>query len=199
MRLVWLYASEQADLRGLRIACMCLLCCAGFLRYSELAILKRNNICFCDNYVKLFLENSKTDVYREGREVLISKTNSPTCPFVMLQRYLTLANIDDTSVEYIFRPLCYCKSRNTYILRQGRLSYTTARETLLSALNTLGLQKKMFGLHSLMSAGATAAAAAGFEDRLFKKHGRWKTDRAKDGYAKENIVERLSVTKQLSI
>ena len=199
MRPVWLYASEQADRRGLRIACMCLLCCAGFLRYSELAILKRNNICFCDNYVKLFLENSKTDVYREGREVLISKTNSPTCPFVMLQRYLTLANIDDTSVEYIFRPLCYCKSRNTYILRQGRLSYTTARETLLSALDTLGLQKKMFGLHSLMSAGATAAAAAGFEDRLFKKHGRWKTDRAKDGYAKENIVERLSVTKQLSI
>lgn len=53
MRLVWLYASEQADLRGLRIACMCLLCCAGFLRYSELAILKRNNICFCDNYVKV--------------------------------------------------------------------------------------------------------------------------------------------------
>jgi hypothetical protein len=50
-----------------------------------------------------------------------------------------------------------------------------------------------------MSAGATAAAAAGFEDRLFKKHGRWKTDRAKDGYAKENIVERVSVTKQLSI
>jgi hypothetical protein len=57
----------------------------------------------------------------------------------------------------------------------------------------------MFGLHSLRSAGATAEAAAGFEDRLFKKHGRWKTDRDKDGYAKENIVERLSVTKQLSI
>jgi hypothetical protein len=38
-----------------------LLCYAGFLRYSELANLKRNNIYFCDNYVKLFLENSKTD------------------------------------------------------------------------------------------------------------------------------------------
>jgi hypothetical protein len=85
------------------------------------------------------------------------------------------------------------------MLRQGRLSYTTARETLLSALDTLGLQKKMFDLHSLRSAAATAEAAAGVEDRLFTKNGRWKTDRAKDGYAKENIVERLSVTKQLSI
>ena len=98
MRLVWLYDSEQTDLKGIRIACMRLLCYAGFLRYSELANLKRNNIYFCDNYVKLFLENSKTDVYREVREVLISKTNSPTCPFGMLQRYWTLANIDDTSV-----------------------------------------------------------------------------------------------------
>ena len=179
MRLVWLYDSEQTDLKGIRIACMCLLCYAGFLRYSELANLKRNNIYFCYNYVKLLLENSKTDVYREGREVFISKTNSPTCLCGMLQRSLTLANIDDTSVEYIFRPLCYCKSHNTYILRKRRPSYTTARETLLSALDTLGLQKKMFGLDSLMSGGATSAAAARDEDMLFKKHGRWKTDRTK--------------------
>ena len=57
----------------------------------------------------------------------------------------------------------------------------------------------MFGLDSLRSGGATAAAAAGVEDRLFQKHDRWKTDRAKDGCVKENIVERLSVTKQLGI
>jgi hypothetical protein len=36
----------------------------------------------------------------------------------------------------------------------------------------------MFGLDCLRSGGATAVAAAGAEDRLFKKHGRWKTDRA---------------------
>jgi hypothetical protein len=39
----------------------------------------------------------------------------------------------------------------------------------------------------LRSGGATAAAAAGIDDRLFKKHGRWKSDKAKDGYVKENI------------
>jgi hypothetical protein len=30
---------------------------------------------------------------------------------------------------------------------------------------------KEFGLHSLSTGGATAAAAAGLDDRLFKKHG----------------------------
>ena len=57
----------------------------------------------------------------------------------------------------------------------------------------------MFGLHSLRSGGASAAAAAGVEDRLFKKHGRWKSENAKDGYIKEALTQRLSVSKNLGI
>jgi hypothetical protein len=43
----------------------------------------------------------------------------------------------------------------------------------LSALETLGLNKTYFGLHSLRSGGATAAAAAKVDDKFFKKHGRY--------------------------
>ena len=38
------------------------------------------------------------------------------------------------------------------------------------------------GTHSLRSGGASAAANAGVPDRLFKRHGRWLSDSAKDGY-----------------
>ena len=138
--------------------------------------------------------------------VLISKTNTPTCPVNMLLRYFHLAEIPADSTDYIFRPLFCCKSVNSYKLRSGKLSHTTARKILLSALETLGLSKKYFGLHSLRSGGATAAAAAKVEDRLFKKHGRWRTDKAKDGYdkakdgyVKENISERLSVTQNIGL
>lgn len=65
---------------------------------------------------------------------------------------------------------------------------------MLSALEAVGLDKRKFGLHSLRSGGATAAAAAGIDDRLFKKHGRWKSDKAKDGYVKENINVGLFVS-----
>ena len=88
---------------------------------------------------------------------------------------------------------------NSYKLRSGKLSYTTARDILLSVLETLGLTKKYFGLHSLRSGGATAAAAATADDKFFKKHGRWKTYKAKDGYVKENISERLSVTQNIGL
>lgn len=198
-QLVSMYGKNTDNLKNIRIVCMCLLCYAGFLRFAELANLKRHHIMFYNNYVKLFLESSKTDVYREGRDVVISKTNTPTCPVNMLSRYLDLAKIQADSTDYVFRPLCFCKSTNTYKLRSGKLSYTTAREILLSALESLGLNKKYFGLHSLRSGGATAAASAQVQDRIFKKHGRWKTDKAKDGYVKENIAERLSVTQKIGL
>jgi hypothetical protein len=54
------------------------------------------------------------------------------------------------------------------ILRSLRLQFI-----LLSALEAVGLHKRKFGLYSLRSTGATAA---GVDDRLFKKHGRWKSD-----------------------
>jgi hypothetical protein len=63
--------------------------CAGFLRYSELSNLRRDNLTLYEQYVKLFLEGSKTDIYREGRDVLISKTNSNTCLVNTLLRYLS--------------------------------------------------------------------------------------------------------------
>jgi hypothetical protein len=146
------------------------------------------------------LVKSKTDVYREGRDVHIAKTGLPTCAVNMLNRYLNLASIENASQEFISSPLYLSKSENVYKLRKScQLSYTRSRAILLSALGGIGLDKKKFGLHSLRSVGATAAATAGIDDRLFNKHGRWKSDKAKDGYVKESITDRLLVSKKLGI
>ena len=40
---------------------------------------------------------------------------------------------------------------------------------------------------------------AGVADRLFKRHGRWRSETAKDGYVKDALETRLSVTKQLGV
>ena len=56
-----------------------------------------------------------------------------------------------------------------------------------------------FGLHSLRAGGATAAANAGVPDHLFKHHGRWKSENAKDGYVKDDAASRLGVSKSLGL
>lgn len=199
-KIVHIYGNENCDLKNVRIATIFLLCYSGFLRFSELANLRSSDIVLFTSHVKLFLFKSKTDIYREGRDVVIARTGSVTCPVNMLERYLKLADIQKTSREFIFRPLYLCKSENTFKLRPtGQLTYTRAREIFISALQSIGLDHKKFGLHSLRSGGATAAAAAGVDNRLFKKHGRWKTDTAKDGYVKESLADRLHVSNNIGI
>ena len=66
-------------------------------------------------------------------------------------------------------------------------------------LSSIGLDATKFGMHSFRAGGATAAANAGVPDRLFKRHGRWRSESAKDGYVKDSVKARLSVSKRLNL
>jgi hypothetical protein len=104
--------------------------------------------------LKFLLFYCETDVYRDGDRCLIAKTGCDTCPVNMLQIYITSANIRVDSKEYIFRALTFCKKDNCYKLRESKsLSYSRAREVLLNMLESIGLNKQLFGLHSLRSGG----------------------------------------------
>ena len=85
-KIVCTYGNKHCNLKDLRIASMCLICYSGLLRFSELINLRRSDITFFLSYIKLFLVKSKTDIYREGRDVLVAKTGLPTCPVNMLNR-----------------------------------------------------------------------------------------------------------------
>ena len=70
---------------------MLLLGYAGFLRYSEIANLKMENIKFFPSYIVVNIVSGKTDVYRRGNNVVIAKTNGKACPVSWLLRYISLA------------------------------------------------------------------------------------------------------------
>jgi len=47
--------------------------------------------------------------------------------------------------------------------------------------------------------GATTAANSGVNDRVFQRHGRWKSVQAKDTYVDDDLARRLSVSKFLGL
>ena len=105
-------------------------------------------------------------------------------------------SLDDQ--RYLFRPIQ--RTKNGEGLRQsGKISYTCLRELLKKKVTDLGLPPTKFGLHSLRAGGATAAANARVPDRLFKRHGRWKSENAKDGYVKDHVQSRLEVSRSLGL
>jgi len=191
----------RAGLLQLRNFTMFLVAYSGFLRFDELASLKAHDIFFFDTYMKIFIEKSKCDQYREGSSVVIAKSNSLLCPVTYMKTYMKRSNIQSDSNEFLFRAVTFFKSKGHYEIRSKNvmLSYTTVREHLLNFVEKIGLERKNFGTHSLRAGGATTAANRGIPDRLFKRHGRWKSEKAKDMYVKDCLQSLLSVSKTLGL
>ena len=111
---------------------------------------------------------------------------------------MKLARIEGSFEKHLFRGLTVTKN-GAKLRPSGGLSYTRMRELVLEKLGEVGLDKSKFGLHSLRSGGASAAANAGIPDRWFKRHGRWRSESAKDGYIKDSLEERLQVSRNLGL
>ena len=120
-------------------------------------------IIFQEEYVDIFIEKSKTDCNRNGKNVLIAKLNTPQCPVTILQCYIREAKLDLSTDKYIFRPLIYFKRNKNYMMRNRniKLSYTRAREIIREALSSNGINMNKYGLHSLRS-GAQALGSSIF-------------------------------------
>ena len=71
--------------------------------------------CF-DTHIKLYIEKSKTDIYRRGNSVVLASTNTACCTVVWLKRYSELANLHFNSDSYFVRALSFFKSKGTYKL-----------------------------------------------------------------------------------
>ena len=189
---------SSPTLSDIRLAAAVLLAFAAFLRYDEMAKLKCCDLVFTEATMSVHISSSKTDQLRQGDTVLIARTGHSTCPVAMMERYISAARISLSSELRLFRGVNRT-SQGERLRPSGGLSYTRMRELFLGKLDQLGYNRRQFGLHSLRAGGATAAASAGIPDRLFKRHGRWRSETAKDGYVKDTEESRLAVSKGLNL
>ena len=94
--------------------------------------------------------------------------------------------------ELIFRQLVKTKSFYKMVNKDKPISYTTFRDHLSKSLRSVVPDPSVYGTHSSRSGGATKAANSSVGERVFQRHGRWKSVSAKDGYVKDNIRRLVS-------
>ncbi|XP_063433322.1 uncharacterized protein LOC134715214 isoform X1 [Mytilus trossulus] len=82
--------SDSQDLLVVRDLTMILLSFGGFLRHDEIRSLLCKNVEVKSDYLILYIEKSKTDQYRNGNEVLISKGDTIACPYEIFLKYVNL-------------------------------------------------------------------------------------------------------------
>ena len=197
------FQSLDGSLVDTRFMAMALLAFAGFLRFDELSSLKLRDVVSHTTYFELFIECSKTDQYREGAVVPIVKTGTDLCPWANLLKYLSQAKLSlPTSANggdgFLFGSI-QTKSGSQSIRSASKLSYTRCREVLLKKLGDVGLDPKSYSWHSFRSGGASSTANFGISDRMFKRHGRWRSENAKDGYVEDSLESRLAVSISLGL
>jgi len=189
------YGSVNANLYELRFLIICLLCFSGFLRISKLLNTKLKDLKFYCDYLTVTLEKSKTDQLREGNIVFISKNNSSFCPVVHTKSYIENAQLD--SDDYLISRLVKTKHGHKAV-GSKKVAYSTISSMFKELAKPVSSNLSL-GLHSLRSGGASSAAANNISDRIISKHGRWKSEKGRDGYIKDSISTRLTISKNLGL
>ena len=156
------------------------------------------DLSFTQEILTIHLVQSKTDQLWQGSEVVVARTNNSTCPVAMLERYMQFTSMAPHDQRFLFRPIQSTR-KGEFLRDTGKISYSCLRDLFRKKLSDLGFPPNEFGLHSLHAGGATAAANAKVPDRMFKRHGHWKSENAKDGYVKDDVKSRLEVSRSLGL
>jgi len=190
-------ATKTGSLSDICLATACLLSFSGFLHFNELVNIHPCDIKVQEEWMTIHLPHSKTDQLRKGDELLIVSTGNATCPVAMLEQYMREAHTSWVDQQFLFRLVC--KSKNGERLKaSGAISYSCVRD-LFKKLKTLGVDPGEYGLHSLRVGGASAPPNRGVADRLFRRHGQWQSENAKDGYIDDSVEQWLEVSKNLGL
>ncbi|XP_071501408.1 uncharacterized protein [Diadema antillarum] len=187
----------NASLADLRILFVCFVSYAGFLRFDDLSRPRRKDCTTHHDRLVLHLSSSKTDQFRQGRDVPIASTSKPTCPDVIAERYFAAVGDPPHSPLPVIRRLTL--SKGGLIATSHGLSYTRTREVVLEALKPFVPDVSKFGLHSLRSDGASSASNNRVPSFLISQHGRWKSDKARDSYIKSDALSNLLPSQSLGI
>ena len=194
--------SNLENLLDLRNLCIFLLAYTGFLGSRRLSIYKVRRHPFSWQFRShQCIDKSKIDKLGKGNEVVIAKgSNSDTCSVKILSS--SLAEIKQDPLEHdneIFRPLLKSRTGHKLVSVNKPLSYLAIRDHFKDCFKDIVPDISRFGTHSLRAGGASEAANAGVNDRLFQRHGRWKTVCAKNRYVDDNLESILTVSKMLGI
>ena len=117
------------DLLQLRNLPMFVLTFSGFLRFSELSLIRAKHIMFSNGFVSVFIEKGKAVQLREGQSVVIAESGSSLCPESLLKLYMNSSHLSLDSDEYIFRLLSASNSYKRLVSVNRPLSYSTYRQS----------------------------------------------------------------------
>ena len=184
---------KGANLIYRQIAVWLVLAIYVFGWWSDLEQVLSGDFMFFVDSMWVFIEKSKTDQFRDGEWVPVARcADLSLCHVAVLTSWLEFTR--RSGMEPLFGIVAPYGARGPHIRPGTVLLYTCCLEVVKIVCKELGVSNGMIGTHIARVSGASLAAEALVSDRLFQKHGRWKSAGIKNSYVKESIKAKLSVT-----
>ncbi|HEY9249134.1 MAG TPA: tyrosine-type recombinase/integrase [Rariglobus sp.] len=183
---VWKATEKNGSILARRDGALMLLAYFGFLRTSEIARMKRNEIRFetrknAPRVMHVHVNRMcKNDPERKGHWRLIEERPAgEICALRVVEGFMRLDAGQDGN-----RPLFPTEAG-------GQMHADTPRGRLLHWMKQAGVQNRgRYGFHSLRAGAATAAAKAGVSEEHIKMHGNWQSDAVRV-YIRPDMEDRL--------
>lgn len=212
--LVTAFGHDGATLMDLMHITAVVLMFTGFMRYDDMTkvLVHEDLLRVADDRLELFLYESKTDALCHGAWVVVSALpGSICCPVTLVRRllamggYVTVPPDGHTDLGPLLRPVLKVKAGHKLKAVTASLAHpikstgaSRLRERLQEMCSQVGIHKSI-GLHSCRIGGATEAARHRVPDRLFQKHGRWRSAEVSRRYVRESLDQQLLVTRNLGL
>ena len=160
------------------------------LRHDEISHLTCNLIQEVEKGFVIRIPRSKTDKFRNGKNVFLAKNASPHSASSLLSSYLVLAGLKLGMNHFLFCPVKRNVSSGKIKLCNSKLSFASFSSIIKIAISRLGLDPKLYGTHSCRAGGATDLAPKASEMELLVS-GRWADPRSIRHYVEIDQGERF--------
>ena len=187
-------ASNLESLLDLRNCLIMMFAFCLLLRHNEISHMTLNHFEETDEGFKILIPKSKTDKYRNGSHVLLSKSIDNISVSNLLKKYLFLTKLKIGMNHFLFFPLK--KVGVKFHPSNKILSYASYRDIIKQAVEKVGLDPKLYGTHSLRSGGATQLAPVLTEYELLTS-GRWSDSRSIRSYVEMSDHSRFGISDTL--
>ena len=169
---------------------------ALLLRHDEIAHLNCSHISHSVNGFRFNIPSSKTDIYRQGKNVFLSSDNSSLC--ALLLDYLSKTELKFGDNHFLFTPIEYDYKKKQQVIKNTKLSYSSYRLIVKRAVSNLGFDSKEFGTHSCRAGGATDLAPFISQYELLLT-GRWADPRSIGSYVETPDERRYQISRTLNL
>ena len=197
---------QEYTLKGLRYSVYCALAFVLEARFDDIINICPDNIVDYGDRMVVFLEENKTDQYREGAFVPFVNSGEPLGVYALVTELLDRLPMGQNS-KSIFRRVNSTLGRGEFF-RDECMSYSLVREGIKKALVEVGENAADYALHSFKSGAKSHVdrkqkglpEGERIPERLSNKHGRWVAgSKAALGYTADDAEDQLLVPNALRL